>query len=239
MRNAYVFAIIAAAGESTRFGGKVHKPYVKLGDDLILVHSVKRLAAVPSVRQILIVVSAQDEVWVRRELLPNLRQYRVTDIVVGGSTRQQSVENGLQRVPTEATLVLIHDAVRPLVREEKIKETIALAQKVGAALLAAPVKATLKRVNDQGFICTTIPRHHLWAAQTPQVFERNLLLEAYAKARADGFQSTDDAALVERLGHPVAIVEGTDENIKITTQEDLRMAEALWLARNIMRSEGL
>ena len=226
-----VFAIIAAAGDSRRFGGRVRKPYVKLGRDPILIHSVRRLAKIPAIRKMIILVNAEDEAMVRRRLLPGLRRHRVAEIVVGGRTRQESVQNGLAHVPPEADLVLIHDAVRPLVREEMIVETIRAAEKVGAAILAAPVKATLKRVGADRLIQATVPRENLWAAQTPQVFRRDLILEAYAKAKADSFWSTDDAALVEHMGRPVAIVEGDDTNIKITTREDLRAAKALLAAR--------
>ena len=226
-----VFAIIAAAGDSRRFGGRVRKPYVKLGRDPILVHSVRRLAKISAIRKMIILVNAEDEAMVRRRLLPGLRRHRVAEIVVGGRTRQESVQNGLAHVPPEADLVLIHDAVRPLVREEMIIETIRAAGKIGAAILAAPVKATLKRVGADRLIQATVPREDLWAAQTPQVFRRDLILEAYAKAKADGFWSTDDAALVEHMGRPVAIVEGDDTNIKITTREDLRAAKALLAAR--------
>jgi 2-C-methyl-D-erythritol 4-phosphate cytidylyltransferase len=226
-----VFAIIAAAGDSRRFGGRVRKPYVKLGRDPILVHSVKRLAEIASIRNMIILVNAEDEATVRRRLLPRLRRYRVAEIVVGGRTRQESVQNGLAHAPEAADLVLIHDAVRPLVRKEMIEETIRAAAKVGAAILAAPVKATLKRVGVDRLVRTTVPRDDLWAAQTPQVFRRDLIQRAYVKAKADGFWTTDDAAIVEHLGHPVAIVEGNDENIKITTREDLRMAAALLAAQ--------
>ena len=226
-----VFAIIAAAGDSRRFGGRVRKPYVKLGRDPILVHSVRRLAKISAIRKMIILVNPEDEAMVRRRLLPGLRRHRVAEIVVGGRTRQESVQNGLAHVPPETDLVLIHDAVRPLVREEMIVETIRAAEKVGAAILAAPVKATLKRVGADRLIQATVPRENLWAAQTPQVFRRDLILEAYAKAKADAFWSTDDAALVEHMGRPVAIVEGDDTNIKITTREDLRAAKALLAAR--------
>jgi 2-C-methyl-D-erythritol 4-phosphate cytidylyltransferase len=226
-----VFAIIAAAGDSRRFGGRVRKPYVRLGRDPILLHSVRRLARIPSIRKMVILVNPEDEAMVRRRFLPRLRRYRVEEIVVGGRTRQESVQNGLAHVPPDADLVLIHDAVRPLVPEAMIEETIRVANKVGAAILAAPVKATLKRAGMDRLIRTTIPRDDLWAAQTPQVFRRGLLLEAYLKAKADRFHSTDDAALVEYLGQPVAIVEGDDGNIKITTREDLRIAKALLAAR--------
>jgi len=231
-----VFAIIAAAGDSRRFGGRVRKPYVKLGREPILVHSVRRLAKIGSIRRMIILVNADDAARVRRRLLPRLRRYRVAEIVVGGRTRQESVQNGLAHAPEDADLVLIHDAVRPLVRTEMVVETIRAASRVGAAVLAAPVKATLKRAGADRLVRATVPRDDLWAAQTPQVFRRDLILRAYAKAEADGFWTTDDAAVVEHLGCPVAIVEGNDENIKITTREDLRIAKALLAGQRSQRS---
>ena len=209
----------------------MRKPYVRLDREPILAHSVRRLAGIGSIRKIIILVNPEDAAAVRRRLLPRLRRYRVEEIVVGGKTRQQSVQNGLAHVPPEAEIVLIHDAVRPLVEERLVRKAIDVAQQVGAAILASPVKATLKQAGHDKLIRVTVPRDGLWAAQTPQVFRREVILAAYAKAKADGFYSTDDAALVEHLGCPVAIVESTDENIKITTREDLRMAEALWKAR--------
>ncbi len=230
-RRPLVFAIVAAAGAGVRFGGCVRKPLVKLGRDPILVHTVRRLASVSCIREMLIVVNPQDESLVRRKWLPRLRKYRVSDIVVGGRSRQESVKHGLARVPLSADLVLVHDAVRPLVRKGVILATIRAAQRVGGAILAAPVKATLKRVGPNGLIAGTVPREDLWSAQTPQVFRRSLLAAAYEKAERRAFRVTDDAGLLERLGHPVAVVEGSEENIKITTREDLTIAKALLAAQ--------
>lgn len=161
----------------------------------------------------------------------DLQSLRVKRVTPGGETRQGSVQRGLDLTDASSELVAIHDAVRPLVRPERIEEALRAAARVGAALLAAPVKATIKRATPDLAVRDTIPRSGLWEAQTPQVFRRDLILRAYRRAEADRFQATDDAELVERLGCEVAIVESSDENLKITTPSDLLVAEALLASR--------
>jgi len=157
-----------------------------------------------------------------------LRAGKVTHVTAGSRLRQDSVMRGLELVDESCDLIAVHDAVRPLVRPRLIHKAIETAARVGASMLAAPVKATIKRVDGNGIIRETIPRRDLWAAQTPQIFRRELLLRAYREAEEKGVTATDDAELVERLGHDVAIVESTDENLKITTPEDLLIAETLY-----------
>jgi len=152
-------------------------------------------------------------------------------VVPGGARRQDSVWAGLARLVPEAELVAIHDAVRPFVAPEAIAAALAAAEETGAAIVAAPMKPTVKRVAD-GRIVATLDRRDLWCAQTPQVFRRQLIFEAFQAATRDRFEATDDAQLVERLGRPVAIVPGSDLNIKLTTPEDLAVAEAI-LARHL------
>ncbi|MEW6358806.1 MAG: 2-C-methyl-D-erythritol 4-phosphate cytidylyltransferase [Planctomycetota bacterium] len=220
-------AIIVAAGEGKRFGGEIRKPYLDLNGKPILLHSVSAFADVDAVAEIIVVVNAADMDMVKERWGEALRAVKATDICIGGATRQESVIQGLAHVAETAELVAIHDAVRPLVSPDLIRQAIETAARVGAAMLAAPVKATIKDVGSDRFIRATIPRKTLWAAQTPQVFRRDLILRAYERARRDGFQATDDAELVERLGEPVAVVESSDENIKITTPDDLLLARAL------------
>ena len=145
------------------------------------------------------------------------------DVVEGGAERSDSVEAALARVKPEADFVCVHDAARPCLADAWIDQVFQAAERSDAAILAVPVGGTLKRVGPGNKIVETVSREGLWEAQTPQVFRRQLLLDAYA--RRDGFQATDDAQLVERLGRPVTVVLGSAVNIKITTREDLRLAE--------------
>jgi 2-C-methyl-D-erythritol 4-phosphate cytidylyltransferase len=144
-------------------------------------------------------------------------------VVAGGGTRQESVWNALQALPTDAEIVLVHDAVRPFIDRRLIDAVTAAAAAYGAAICALPIAETVKRVRDS-VVETTLDRAELWTVQTPQGFRGALLREAHDKARRDGATGTDDAALVERLSHPVRVVPGLDGNVKITTPEDLRRA---------------
>ncbi|MBR3723040.1 MAG: 2-C-methyl-D-erythritol 4-phosphate cytidylyltransferase, partial [Selenomonadaceae bacterium] len=163
-----------------------------------------------------------DEVGRILEKENGLKPYK---IVIGGSERQYSVENGLKALPEKADIVLVHDAARPLISKDTIEKVISAAREKGAAIAAVPEKNTVKVV-ENGIITDTPKREKLYAAQTPQGFRRNVLLNAYEKARKDGFLGTDDSSLVERMGIPVHIVIDDDKNIKLTTPSDLKMAEA-------------
>jgi len=145
-------------------------------------------------------------------------------VVVGGETRQESVANALSELKLQSELIVIHDAARPFVSAEDIQRVIHEASEYGAAILAKRISSTVKQVGSEGCIEKTIPRAALFAAETPQVFQREALHQAHRKAVRDGFQATDDAQLLERLGLPVRIVEATSENFKITLPEDLRRA---------------
>jgi 2-C-methyl-D-erythritol 4-phosphate cytidylyltransferase len=171
-----------------------------------------------------VVVSSEDLEFFKEKFRPNLA-FMGVEIVEGGAERADSVENALETVSESAEFVAVHDAARPLLSKKWIDEVFAAAAKSGAALLGHRVASTLKRTGTDRQITETVSRENLWEAQTPQVFRRELLLEAFAKR--DGFQATDEAQLVERLGHPVTIVDNSAMNMKITTQEDLRIAEKL------------
>lgn len=150
-----------------------------------------------------------------------------TMVVLGGATRAESVRNGLEAIRGRAQFVLIHDAARPLCAPELIRAVVERARIKHAALLAIPVSATLKRSADNKEVLGTVPREGMWEAQTPQVFEYNLLDEAYAAAGEGALRASDDSQIVERFGHAVALVMGSPRNIKITTSEDLAIARVL------------
>jgi 2-C-methyl-D-erythritol 4-phosphate cytidylyltransferase len=217
--------ILPAAGKSTRFTShKRKKPFIDLKGRPVWVRAAECFINRDDVRQLLLVVSREDMEWVKEKFRPNLAFMNV-DLVEGGSERFQSVQNALARVKSDIEFVAIHDAARPLIVKEWVDTVFAEAEKSGAAIPAIPTSNTLKRVGPDRTILETVSREGLWQAQTPQVFRRQLLLEAFAK-RGD-VAATDEAQLVENTGYPVSVVEGWPMNIKITTFADFKMAEAL------------
>jgi len=218
--------ILPAAGKSSRFRDKEKKPFVNLDGRAVWLRSAELFITRPDVCQCLIVVSPEDEEMFRRRYGANIAFMNV-QIVKGGAERFESVANALALVKPEAEFVAVHDAVRPCVTEALVSAVFAKAKEKGAALLAVPVAETVKQVNDQHQVQATVPRKGLWLAQTPQVFRKDVLVEAYAKRGQLGKDITDDAQLVEAAGHAVHVVEGNAGNIKITTKADLHLAEAI------------
>jgi 2-C-methyl-D-erythritol 4-phosphate cytidylyltransferase len=236
-----VAALVLAAGRGERLGGSVPKAFVPLAGSPLVLRSVEALAGCPEVECVVPVVNRADlPRW--RVLAPAAAVARkVRPAVAGGAERQDSMRAGLAALPVGIELVAVHDAARPLVRPADVARVIAAAGRVGAALLAVPVRDTLKRVRPaapgeagepvEPRVAETLPRAACWAAQTPQVFRIELLREALEKACAEGFVGTDDAQLVERLGAPVAVVEGDPRNFKITWPADVDLAEAVLAGR--------
>lgn len=222
-----VAGLVLAAGRGERLGRGVPKGFVTLGGRPLLVHAIEALAASPAIDRVVPVLpSAADERFA--ELRAGLRAGgKLADPVTGGAERVDSVRAGLEALPAGVAWVAVHDAARPLVRPEAVSRVVAEARAYGAAILAVPMRDTVKRVRD-GRIAETPERAECWAAQTPQVFAVELLREALAKAAADGVVGTDDAQLVERLGVAVRVVEGDPSNLKVTHPADLLAAEA-WL----------
>jgi len=218
--------ILAAAGRSSRFGSTAprdRKVFRELEGRAVWLRSAEAFIKREDVKQMLVVVSPEDEEWFCEKFQPNLTFMEI-DVVAGGAERADSVQNALNQVRDDIDFVAIHDAARPLIVKSWIDTIFEEAERSGAAIPAIPISSTLKRVS-RGTIDETVLRSGLFAAQTPQVFRRDLLLKAYAQ-RGDQ-PSTDDAQLVEQLGHPVAVVTGSPLNIKITTQDDLKTAGAL------------
>ena len=203
------------------------KPWLLLGGRPILLRTLERFAAIPSITQRVLVVHPDDAAQVREDWPVELAELKVTDILPGGATRQESVSRGLQALRDDIAIVAVHDAVRPFVSTRAIEESIAKARESGGAVVAARMTATVKRADARGRIVQTIPRENLWMAQTPQTFRREILLAAYDAAAREGVTATDDSYLVERIGHAVMIVEEGPANIKITTPDDLKLAETL------------
>lgn len=215
--------ILPAAGQSSRFHDKMYKkPFAILAGRAVWLHSAERFLNRDDVVQLIVVIAAEDREQFLFKYSSNVTILGI-DVVQGGAERADSVANALARVKPEADFVCVHDAARPCLADEWIDRIFEAAQKSGAAIFATPIAGTIKRVGQDRSIQETVARQGLWEAQTPQVFRRQLLLDAYAKR--EGSAATDDAQLVERLGHVVTIVPGSPINLKITTKEDLRLAE--------------
>lgn len=222
-----VIALIPAAGMGKRMGAGINKQYLLVAGIPIVAHTIAVFDSSPLVDEIY-VISPLDEIpYCRSEVVDAHGFAKVRAIVPGGAERQHSVLNGLRAVvsPADDDVVLIHDGVRPFVTTEIIERAIETARQTDGALVAVPVKDTIKVVVD-GTIRETPPRENLWQAQTPQAFRYGVIRDAHERAATDGFLGTDDTSLVERLGKEVKVVMGDYRNIKITTPEDLILAEA-------------
>jgi 2-C-methyl-D-erythritol 4-phosphate cytidylyltransferase len=217
--------ILPAAGKSSRFRDQhFKKPFAPLDGRPVWMHAADRFANRKDVVQSILVISPEDREHFTEKFGGNAALLGI-EVVDGGNERYDSVAKALERVKPEADFVAVHDAARPCIVDAWIDAVFAAAVRTGAAILAAPVTGTLKRAAADQTIVETIPRDQLWEAQTPQVFRKQLLIDAYA--RRGQTAATDDAQLVERLGQKVTIVPGSPMNIKITTKEDLRIASAL------------
>ena len=225
-----VTAIFPAAGASRRMGGGVNKNLLMLAGEPILIRTLKTFSRVERVNFLIVVVADREVETVEKILrgTDGLKPWRVT---VGGSERQFSIANGLKLLPDDAEIILVHDAARPLINVSTIEAVIDAAEKFGGAIAAVPSKDTIKIIDAEGFVKYTPPRSELVAVQTPQGFRREILLRAYERAADENFLGTDDASLVERLGVRIKIVTSDYRNIKVTTPEDISVAE------NFLRGE--
>ncbi|GIP24787.1 2-C-methyl-D-erythritol 4-phosphate cytidylyltransferase [Paenibacillus sp. J22TS3] len=214
--------IVVAAGRGTRMGTVESKQYLLLQDKPIIIHTLEVFDRLPFIKEIILVTGEQDvprcQEWVKTYGLEH-----TVNVIPGGAERQHSVYKGL--LVTHCEWVLVHDGVRPFVTGDQVTACYTAAKKEGAAILAVPVKDTVKQVNDQAWVTATPDRRSLWAIQTPQAFRHSDLLKAHQNAASEGFLGTDDSMLAERIGIPVKVVEGSYSNIKITTPDDLDYAE--------------
>lgn len=225
-------AIIPAGGAGTRLRSHVAKQYLMLDSSPIIVHTLKVFQDLNDIDEIILALPQKDLMLMRQELVEQYGLTKVKHAVAGGRQRQDSIKNCLEAIQGGCEIVLIHDAVRPFITEKIIRDVIETAGKTGAAIAAVKVKDTIKATGQGHVISSTVPRNTLWLAQTPQAFEYELIKNAYKTAYHDNFYGTDDASLVERLGIEVKIVEGSYTNFKITTHEDMMIAEALMQVRN-------
>ena len=221
-----VGVVIVAGGSGTRVGGRELKQFRWVGGKPMLLHSLQTFMARPDVVSVVCVLpvalAGDPPPWIFQCDVDRLM------ISIGGKTRQQSVANGLDDLPDEAAIVLVHDAARPGVTDAMISRVVAATRRDGAAIAALPVTDTLKAVDERGRITATVDRAGMWRAQTPQGFRREVIVNAHRRGKGEKIDATDDAALCERLGIPVTAVAGDERAMKITEEMDFARAEALF-----------
>jgi 2-C-methyl-D-erythritol 4-phosphate cytidylyltransferase len=222
-----VTAIIVAAGLGKRMGGAIPKQFLSLRGRPLLAHTLAPFEEIREIEEIFLLIPPGWEDHCRKEIVEKYGFKKVSKVVLGGQERQDSVYSGLRETSHDTDLILIHDGVRPLVTKAQIQDSITMAARYGAAVVAIPLADTLKKVGSDGSIKETLRRDDLWLAQTPQTFQKKIILKAYEAAFHEHFCGTDDAALVERAGFEVKVVPGTASNFKVTTLTDLSLAEAL------------
>lgn len=218
-------AIIVAGGSSDRFGDKIPKQFQTLNDKPLLSHTVDKFEQSKLVDKIFVVVAEEYLIFTAEKIIDPYEFRKVEKVVIGGDTRQESVMNGLNSCPLSTDFVVIHDGARPLVSVKDINNVIETAMSERAAILACKTNDTVKRVKDN-YIITTLDRTDLYQAQTPQVFQYDLILDAHKNYDKEKM-ITDDASLIEKKGFKVKIVEATSPNFKITTKDDFKLAELL------------
>ena len=222
------FGIIVAGGEGLRMAAGIRKQYLLLGGRPILAWSVGAVAAAPGISEIFLVVPETDFDYCRQTVISPLACEKPIHLVAGGNCRQASVLNGLGAVSATNGVAVIHDGVRPLVATAHIEACIRAAKKEGACILGVPAQDTVKKVSQSGRVRGTLDRQTLWMAQTPQAFDLGTIRRAHEYAAETGYQGTDDAAIIEHYGGSMRIIQGSPWNIKITTPEDLKLAELIW-----------
>lgn len=218
-------AVIVAAGKGKRMGTEISKQFLPLCGKEILAHTVEKFEQAACIRDI-ILVTGGDALQDVRQMVQEYGWKKIISVTEGGKERQDSVFLGLQQVPQDTEIVLIHDGVRPFVTEEILERSIAAAKETGGCVAGVPAKDTIKVCDAEGFAIATPNRSTLRQIQTPQTFRRKEILAAYEKAKADGFLGTDDASVAEHSGFPVRVIMGSYSNIKITTKEDLLIGAA-------------
>jgi len=222
-----ISAIVPAAGQSRRMGSKRNKQFLLLGEKPVLAHTLTVLENCREIEEVVVVVARGEEEYCRREVVEKYHLAKVVQIISGGQERQDSVYQGIQSLSSQAEIVVIHDGARPFLTSQMLGDSIQGAKETGGAIMAVPVKDTIKVVSREKIVENTLLRETLWAVQTPQAFSYPLLKEAHESAQRDNFLGTDDASLVERIGGKIKVILGSYENLKITTPEDLVIGKAI------------
>ncbi|MHB8844812.1 MAG: 2-C-methyl-D-erythritol 4-phosphate cytidylyltransferase [Nitrospirota bacterium] len=226
-----VTALIPAAGMGKRMGKEVAKQFLPLGDKPMLAHTLLAFQRSSDIDEIIPILSEEDMETCLRDIIEAFHITKVKTLVVGGKERQDSVYNGIRKLEKDASVIVVHDGVRPFVTQEMIRECVEAARKGECVAVGVPLKDTIKEVDDQGIVRRTLERSRLWAIQTPQAFPVKVLRTAYDESARNKQYGTDDATLVERAGSRVRVLMGSYENIKITTPEDLILAEEMLKGR--------
>lgn len=218
--------VIVAAGTGSRMNMGINKQFIKLEGKEVIVYTIEKFYNNHNIDDIVVVVKESEAEFFKKEIIEKYN-FKNIKIAYGGKERQDSVYNGLKLLDEKCDVVLIHDGARPFVSNKTIDTCIEEAKEHKAIVVGVPVKDTIKIIDDSNNIVDTPNRSVLWAVQTPQTFDYNILLNAYEDAFESGFYGTDDAMLVERIGHKVKMVEGSYNNIKITTKEDLNIGSQI------------
>lgn len=218
--------VIVAAGTGSRMKKDINKQFIKINNKEIIAHTIEKFYKNENIDDIVVVIREDEEDYFKNNVI-NKYGFENIKIVYGGNERQDSVYNGIKKLNKDCEVVLIHDGARPFIANDIIKRSIKEAKDHNAIVVGVKVKDTIKVVSDNGNIVDTPNRSYLWAVQTPQAFKHNIITKAYEDAYNNNYYGTDDAMLVERIGYNVKMIEGSYNNIKITTQEDLEFGEQI------------
>ena len=218
--------IIVAAGTGSRMKKDINKQFIKLDNKEIIAYTIDKFYINNEIDDIVVVIKKDEEDYFKENILEKYN-FKNIKIAYGGEARQDSVYNGIQKLDKNCEVVLVHDGARPFVTEEIINNSIQEAKKHNAVVVGVKVKDTIKVVGEEGNIVDTPNRKYLWLVQTPQVFKYDIITKAYENAYNENYYGTDDAMLVEKIGYDVKMIEGSYDNIKITTQEDLNFGEQI------------
>ncbi|MGL5347086.1 MAG: 2-C-methyl-D-erythritol 4-phosphate cytidylyltransferase [Peptostreptococcaceae bacterium] len=214
--------VIVAAGSGSRMKMNINKQFIKLNEKEIIAHTIEKFYNHKNIDEIVVVIKEEEASYFKSEIL---KKYNFNNIKIafGGNERQDSVYNGLKALNENCEIVLVHDGARPFISHQIINSCIEEAKNYNAVVVGVPVKDTIKVINENNDIVDTPERSKLWAVQTPQTFNYNILIKSYEDAFKDKFYGTDDAMLVERIGYKVKMIEGSYNNIKVTTPEDIEI----------------
>ena len=218
--------VIVSAGRGSRMKADINKQFLKLQNKEVIVHTIDKFYNNENIGEIIVVVREDEAEFFKINIIEKYG-YKNIKIAFGGSERQDSVYNGLKMVDENCKIVLIHDGARPFVNNETIDSAIESAKENKCVIVGVPVKDTIKVIDENNNVCDTPDRSTLWSIQTPQVFDYSLIMKAHEKAREDNYYGTDDSMLMEYFGQKVKVVEGSYNNIKITTPEDLKIGEEI------------
>ncbi|RDY22753.1 2-C-methyl-D-erythritol 4-phosphate cytidylyltransferase [Romboutsia maritimum] len=224
--------IIVAAGSGSRMNANKNKQFIKINGKEIIAHTLEKFYNNKQINNVVVVIKKDELDYFNKEII-NKYGFNNIKIAFGGNERQDSVYNGLKMLDNNCKIVLIHDGARPFVTDDIIENSILKATENKAVVVGVPVKDTIKIVDEKGSIIDTPNRNTLWAVQTPQTFDYDILIKSYERAFKDEFYGTDDAMLVERIGYSVKMIKGSYNNIKITTPEDINIGTQILELQNL------